>query len=123
MGCHLSLVISLDNLGFYLCQLSCIVFTTLFFPIGAGGQLCAGEVSEGDIKYIYVMKSMPPKKSRKYCSSRYYSLTSMCLLIILFYRSTSTFSRACNFFLISMVNEHVCMTLVSPSINFNPHSF
>lgn len=38
LGRNLSLVISLENLGSYLCQLSFIVFTTLFFQLVREGN-------------------------------------------------------------------------------------
>ena len=100
------------------------------------------EISEGHTKFLYTTKLVPSKDLGKHCSSQHYSLnllfittlfiesilswhyslTSMSsiLFYFIFYHSLSALEHAL-IFLKCMVNEHVCMNLVSLSKDFSPH--
>ena len=97
------------------------------------------ETSEGDTKLSLRCKIKDVKRCRKQCSNRYYSLivtlfietigivhhdtyslTCLHVHMIFFNHSTSGLGHTM-IFLECMVNEHVCMSLLSLSVKFCPH--
>jgi hypothetical protein len=129
LGCNFSLGTSLDNFGISLCQLSCIVFTSQLVWEDHCARAGGGGISEGDTKFLYAMKLVPPKTFRKHCSSQYCSPKVPVLVIdkhVFAYNFFSITPHARTLehaliFLENIVNEHVCMTLVSLSEKCNPH--
>ena len=62
------------------------------------------EISEGGIEFLYVVKLVPPKDSRKCCSSRYYSLKLSFL--------TTIFTKKLTLFILTYWQTYICIYFI-----------